>query len=235
MGSDHFQPVLPLESARDALSDSYGRAIVRELGSILHDSADEACLKTKAISREQLDRTAADLLIRYGQKVYDRILETIDPRTFEEEFTRLGGKQARDEIRLLASDPLVGTYLANGRPARHDRMVDTIAEHFDRYRLVKRYKLKRDLSPASTANEELLSLNRIERVEIVLEALVKKLGSNKNLQRFLELTEISQDAVKKAMLAKLKTDNKRLIELEPSGAFAGVETELRDLCIALKG
>jgi hypothetical protein len=235
VGSDRFQPVLPLESARDALSDSYGQAIVRELGSILHDSADEACLKAKAISREQLDRTAADLLIRYGQKVYDQLLETIDPRTFEEEFTRLGGRQARAEMQWLASDPIVGTYLANERPARHDRMVDTIAENFDRYRIVKRYKLKRDLSPASTANEELLSLNRVERVEIVLEALVEKLGSNKNLQRFLKLSELSQDAVKKAILAKLKTDNKRPIGLGSVEAFAGVETELRDLCIAFNG
>jgi hypothetical protein len=235
VGSDRFQPVLPLESAQDAMSDLYGQAIVRELGSILHDSADKACLTAKAISREQLDRTAADLLIRYGQKVYDRLLETIDPRTFEEEFTRLGGRQARAEMRQLASDPFVGTYLANDRPARHDRMVDTIAEHFDRYMLLKRHKLKRDLSPASTANEELLSLHRGERVEIVLNALVEKAGSNKNLQRFLGLAEMNHEAVKKAMLAKLKMDNKRSIELGPVGAFAGVETELRDLCIAFNG
>jgi hypothetical protein len=226
--SGRLEPVLPPQTARDALTDSYGQGIVKEFGSILRDSADDACLKAKGIDREQLDKAAADLLGRYGQKLLDATLDVADPEIFEKEFTRLGGKGARAEARRLASDPVVKAYLEANRPARHDRIVAIIAEHLDRYMIVKRYRLDRDLSPASGANESVLALDRSGRIEADIDAFIEKNKANRKLQRFLDLSDSSEDALKKAMIG-----SKRLKEFSPLEAFAGIATELEGYCIRL--
>jgi hypothetical protein len=227
--SDRFEPALPPETAQGAMSDSYGQAIVKEFGSILHDSADESCLKAKRIGREQLDKSAADLLGRYGQKILDARLDVADPEIFEQEFTRLGGKGARVEMRRLASDPVVKAFLEASRPARRDRIVDIITEHLDRYMIVKRYRLDRDLSPASGANESVLAFDRSGKIEADVNAFIEKNKTNRKLQRFLVLLESDDDAFKKAMMG-----SKRLKQFFPLDAFVGIETELADYCIAVK-
>ena len=121
-------------------------------------------------------------------------------------------------------------YLEANRPARHDKIVDIIAEHLDRYMIVKRYRLDRDLSPASGANESVLALDRSGRIEADIDAFIEKNKANRKLQRFLDLSDSSEDALKNAMMG-----SKRLKEFFPLNAFAGIETELKDLCIALKG
>jgi hypothetical protein len=228
--SGRFQPIIPFESAQAALSDLYGQAIVKEFGSILHDSADEACLKAKGIGREQLDRTAADLLTRYGQKALDTILDPVDPEIFEKEFTRLGGEQARAEMEGLASDPSMKVYLEKVRPAERDTMVDFIAESFDRYMVIERYRMKRTLSPLDTGNESLLALKRTRNAESEIDAFIEKNQTDRKLQRLLELSEYYADAHTKATM-----ESKRLLAWAPHKAFAGIETELGDLCITFKG
>src|SRR3712207_2712507 len=207
-----LEPVLPPQTARDALSDSYGQGIVKEFGSILHDSADEACLRAKGIGREQLDKAAADLLGRYGQKHLDAALGVADPEIFENEFTRLGGKKARAEVGRLASDPIVKAYWEVHRPARRDKIVDAIIEQFDSYMMIKRYRLDRELSPLGAGNESLLALNRIEKVEAEADSFLEKNKTNRKLQRFLDLLDSSDEALKKAMMG-----SKRLKDFSPLG------------------
>src|SRR5215216_6759631 len=57
-----FQP----HTAREALADGYGRAIVREFGAILLASADKACLDARGLDAARLEMLGADLLARYG-------------------------------------------------------------------------------------------------------------------------------------------------------------------------
>jgi hypothetical protein len=73
------------------------------------------------------------------------------------------------ELRKLATVRSVQTFRERGRPARVDRLVDLIAENLDRYLLLKRLSLARDLSPERTASPQLLALNRSEAAEAALD------------------------------------------------------------------
>lgn len=228
---DGYRPDRLLATVEEALSDPYGQAVVKEFGAILHDSADEACLKAKGLGREQLDTRAADLLRRYGQKVVDASLGMMDPNVFEDELTRLGGKNARAEMRRLASDPAVKAYLAKMRLLHRDKVVDLMTEYFDRYRIVRRYDLRRDLNPLNIGNQSLIALHREETVKAEIEALAEKNKSNRRFQRFVTLAEHGDEARFQAMMAYGKKHALNPAINPPFEAFAGIETEIADLCI----
>jgi len=132
-------------------------------------------------------------------------------------------------MRRLASDPIVKAYLETDRPARRDKIVDAIAEHFDRYMLIKRYGLDRELSPASGANESVLALDRSGKIEADVNAFIEKNKTNKQLQRFLDLSKSSEAALMRAV-----EGSKRLKQARPFDAFAGIEAELEGYCIEWK-
>ena len=129
------------------------------------------------------------------------------------------------ELRKLATVRSVQTFRERGRPARLDRLVDLIAENLDRYLLLKRLSLARDLSPERTASPQLLALNRSEAAEAALERFVEN-NKNLQLQRFLTLAEqwdtAVLDTMRKGASARVPA---------PYEAFEGIEDEFEAACV----
>jgi|tagenome__1003787_1003787.scaffolds.fasta_scaffold20927677_4 hypothetical protein len=218
--------VFPRHTAQEALADSYGRAIVKEFGAILLASADKGCLEAKGVDGGKLEALGTDMLARYGQKVADVPSSLVDDRAVSAELARRAGPNVMAELRKLATVRSVQTFRERGRPARLDRLVDLIAENLDRYLLLKRLSLARDLSPERTASPQLLALNRSEAAEAALERFVEHNKKDRQLQRFLTLAEqwdtAVLDTMRKGASARVPA---------PYEAFEGIEDEFEAACV----
>ena len=137
----------------------YGKALVAELGKSLRKDADPACLIAKGIAPEQLEPHGRDLVIKWGEKLFQTLNDFIDPKVYEEKFAATAGRSASAELKRLRNDPVVKRSLELERPIRQASVLDAIFEQFDRYMLVKRIKLTA-VSPLGTANEALIKMNR---------------------------------------------------------------------------
>jgi hypothetical protein len=218
--------VFPPHTAREALADGYGRAIVKEFGTILLASADKACLDARGIDAARLETLGADLLARYGQKLVDMPSSIVDNETVAAEFARVAGPKAMAELRRLTTAPSVQKFRERGRPARLDRMVDLIAENLDRFLLLQRRSLARPLSPLGSASPQVLALSRIEAADAAADRFVQENKADRKLHRFLVLAD-QWDA---AMLDALR-DNPAARAMPPHGAFKGIEDELETACV----
>lgn len=217
--------LFPQETAQDALAEAYGRALVKEFASILHESADPTCLTEKGIGRAQLEQTATSLLTRYGQKVVDNLFESIDPMLARHEFIRRSGEGAPSEMRQLSTDSLVQTYWEAGRRAERVHVADYIVYQFDVYLGVYQLRLKRQISPALTGNAALLALNKAAKDTASPEALLRSNEPHQKLRRFIKLREDWDQALRVAiMLAHTPTFRQ----------FGGIEEELQASCVNVK-
>jgi len=215
--------VFPPHTAREALADGYGRAIVKEFGTILLASADKACLDARGIDAARLETLGADLLARYGQKLVDMPSSIVDNETVAAEFARVAGPNAMAELRRLTTAPSVQTYRERGRPARLDRMVDRIAENLERFLLLQRRSLARSLSPLILASPQ---LSRIEAADAAADRFVRQNKADRKLQRFVVLAD-QWDA---AMLDAMRNNPAVLRAIAPN-AFKGIEDELEAACV----
>lgn len=218
-----FVTALPPVTVKQAFADSYGRVILREFGAILTESADHGCLRARGIEPAALQAFGEELLVRRGQAWLDMMFDFIDAPAAGQAFRRLAGAGAVDELRALAADPVVREFLEIGRPAQLDNLVDRVTEQFDRYVLLKRIGLVRQLSPISTGSD-LMAESRAEPSEDAAEAFAEA-NQTPALQRFRQLVE----AMGEAMVAA--TDQERLLRHGPGQSFPGADAELRAHCI----
>jgi hypothetical protein len=216
-------------TAREALADAYGRAIAKEFGAILLASADQACLEAKGLDAARLQALGADLLVRYGQKLVDLPSAMVDDQAVGAELAVAAGPKALAELRGLARARSVQTFRDRGRPARLDRTVDLVAEHFDRYLALQRLALARPLSPLGSGSTQLAELNRIEAAEAAAERYVRENKGDRKLQRFVALAE-QWDAAFMETLRK----NPAARTTPLHAAFKGVEDELAAACVSVK-
>lgn len=218
-----FFTVLAPVTAKEAFADHYGQAVLREFGAILSESADRACLLGKGLEAGTLVIFGEDLLVRRGQAWIEMVLDFIDAAKADEEFRRLGGAGALEELRELAADPVVREYLEIGRPARLDGLVDRVIEEFDRFVLLNRIALTRQLSPYATGSA-LMAESRAEPSEDAAEAFAEA-NQTPALRRLRDLLEAMAEAISAA------TDLQRLLQHGPTRSFPGLEAELRAYCI----
>lgn len=223
-GAPEFFAVLPPVTVKEAFADHYGQAILREFGAILRGSAGSACLRDKGIEPGTLQSFGEDLLARRGQAWIDMVVDFIDAAKADAEFRRLGGPGALAELRDLAADPVVREFLEIGRPARLDNLVDRVIEEFDRYVLLNRIQLSRQLSPYATGSV-LMAESRAEPSEDAAEAFAEA-NQTPALRRFRELAEV---VMAEAIAAA--TDRQRLLQHGPAQSFPGLQAELKAHCI----
>jgi hypothetical protein len=208
---------------RGAFDSPYGRALVAELGRSLRKDADPACLTAKGIAPEQLEPRGRDLVIKWGEKLFQTLNDFIDPKVYEEKFVATAGRGASAELKRLRNDPVVKRALELEQPIRQASALDAIFEQFDRYVLVKRIKLTA-VSPLGTANESLMKMNPTEATEGEVD---KFIGTNKSaaLKKFQKLSQ--QSLAASGMATKLELVRKA----GPLEFLNGIDTDLAELCI----
>lgn len=215
--------VLPPLTIKDAFADPYGRVMVREFGAILMESADPACLAARNLPAASLPAFGEDFLVRYGQGWVDMIFAMTDTAKADAGFLRLAGHDALDELRRLLADPIVARYVALTRPAQLDRLVNKVTEEFDRYALLTRLGLVRQMNPMVTGST-LGDADRTEESEESAAAFAEA-NDTPELRRFTALIDSFGEAMAEA------TDREQLLRHGPTRSFPGAEAELRAHCI----
>jgi hypothetical protein len=208
---------------RGALDSTYGKALIAELGKSLRKDADPACLIAKGIAPEQLEPRGRDLVIKWGEKLFQTLNDFIDPKVYEEKFAATAGRGASAELKRLGNDPVVKRSLELERPIRQASVLDAIFEQFDRYMLVKRIKLTA-VSPLGTPNEALMKMNPAEATEAEVDKFIE---ANKStaLKKFQKLSQ--QSLVASGAATKLELVRKT----GPLEFLNGIETDLAEICI----
>lgn len=218
----HSEPPGPL--VREAFASPYGRALVAELGKVLRTDADPACLQSKAISAAQLQERGEQIILAWGIRAMEKQASLVDPKAYEEAFTKSAGRNASAELKRVRENADVKRYLAIERPARLATVLDFIFEQFDRHLLVERVKL-RTISPHGTADPAMLAQHPADKVEEALETFTDGKKKSAALTRFLALSEKSGEAIK----VSIKSDQAK--QAGPRFFIGGVEAELAELCI----
>ena len=208
---------------REAFASPYGRALVAELGKVLHASADPACLQSKALTPEQLTARGEQLIIAWGTRAMETVTSYMDIKVYEQKLAQSAGRNAAAELKRLRGDADVKRYLAIERPARLAAVLDFVIGQFDRYALLNGLKLIA-VSPVVTGNPELLSADPTEAAEAALEAF-EKANKSASFVVFRWLTRNAADA----MTASLKTE--QALVSGPGTFFGGVERDLAALCV----
>lgn len=217
-----FEQAGPL--VREAFASPYGRALVAELGKVLHASADPACLQSKTLTPEQITARGEQLIVAWGTRAMQTVTSYLDIKVYEQKLAQSAGRIAAAELRRLRGDADVKRYLAIERPARLATVLDFVIGQFDRYALLYQLKLTAAVSPVVTGNPELLSADPTDAAEAALEAF-EKANKSASFVVFLSLTRKATDA----MTASIKTD--QALVSGPATFFGGVESDLAALCV----
>lgn len=217
----------PPQLAGDAFASNYGLAIVAEFGRILRASADAECLKSKALDAERLTERGRVTLLRHGARMLAIYGTLFDTARYEAVLAERAGPKAKAEILRLRADPEVKRLLALYEPAKLAAIVDNVAETIDRYALIARIRLARQLSPLATGNAELLGANPTDRSVEEVERFLKGRKSAA-LKRWLELEQASHDA------ATRSSDRDAIQRLGPRQLAEGLDADLAELCIGAR-
>ena len=228
-GQPRFAQAVPDPvTVKEAFAEPYGQLIVDALDKALRKDANSACLTGKQIAPDQLRTHGEAMLVRQGQSRVDRMIALIDADKADAAFSQRGGPTAHDEWRALQTDPAVVEYARLSRPARLIGLVDGTAENFGRYVLLRRIKLG-EINPLATGDEKILTLGE-ETADAAIEAAeaVRKTNDTPAMRRYLELSEWIADALQAAV------DQSQLLRYGPSQWMAGLDEDLRGLCIGVK-
>ncbi|MCK1736511.1 hypothetical protein IVA79_21765 [Bradyrhizobium sp. 138] len=203
---------------REAFASPYGKALTAELGKSLRAGADPVCLTDKGLAADQLEPRGRDIVMTWGTRMLESAFARSERQIADNPFAGAA------ELESLKSNADVKRYLAMEEPLRQAKLLDLIFEHFDRYNLISRVKL-RAVSPSDTGNEALLRLNPIDTTEEKLDEFAGK-SRSKALRRFLQLSE-------EAGIAQVEEIKKLASPLPPLPYtyFKGVENDLAELCI----
>ena len=208
---------------REALSNSYGRALMAPFAKTVAQNADAACLQSKALDDAKLIERGRGVFQRYGTQSMEIIIKNFDTRRYESRIAEIAGPKAAAELMKLRNDQDVKRYLRLERPIRLAKVLDFVVENFERYALLNRINLK-SFSGIATGNDELLRANPTEQSEEAIEKFVSA-SKSRQLKRFIELSEITAPAVMEAV------DREFALKWGPMTFYRGVENNLAELCI----
>jgi hypothetical protein len=212
----------PDKRVREAFAIPYGKLLVAEFGAILRDSADAACLKEKAVDSAQLPQRSEALLVKYGTLMFEAVLQNIDHKGFDAALAK-AVPDGKAELERLRSDVDVKRLIELSQPMAAAGVVNQVTENIDRVALLSRFKFKRQLSPISTGNQELLDADPSEKS---LDEMNKFMQESKSeaLKRYLEVMQAVSDAT-------LASSNDRALLMGPLQFMPGLKEELIALCI----
>jgi hypothetical protein len=214
----------PAVMVRDALASPYGTALLEQFARAVETVADPTCLQGKGLDAAKLKERGRDLFQTWGSRGMEMIAANHDPDRYQAEIVARAGKGAAQEIERLRETPDVQRYVAIERPARLAKILDYVTDEFRRYLLVQRIKFG-PFHPLETGDERLLRINPAEATEQALERFVAEKRKSRQLNRFLELSEASGEAVAKAIKPEFARN------LGPAALYRGVEADLFEICI----
>jgi hypothetical protein len=211
-------------TAREAFADEYGQLMVDEMFKALLKGAQPACLSERGLARaDQLRDRGEALLVRFGQGIGDKMLALVNAEAADQEFMRLAGPYAINELRVLMKDPAVVELQRISRVADRDRLVDRTTETFDRYVLLHRIKIDR-ISPLVTGSTFLMEKNRAIDADEKSDAFIAR-ASSPEIKRYLELVEAAGQALEAGL------DRGQLARLGPTQLMEGLDAALVALCV----
>src|SRR5690349_4648523 len=201
-----FMKIASPVTAQESFADTYGQLIVDEMHKALLKGAAPSCLNEKGIAgADKLRDRGEALLIEFGQRISEKMMEIVDAEAADKEFLRLAGANALNELRTLMKDAKVAELLRISRVGDRDRMVDRTSEVFDRYVLLHRIKIDR-ISPLVNGSTFLMEKSRAVSADEQSDAFVTKNGTPA-VKRYLELVEAAGEALESGI------DRERLARL----------------------
>jgi hypothetical protein len=220
-----FFPEKPAELVKAAFAAEYGQALVEQLGAVLTQSSDKACLASKGIDAAKMTARGREIYLRYGAQMLEMVQSFIKIEVLESKFAELAGPGAKAEMLRLQNDPDVKEFLAIARPAQLAHVAETISENLARFALIKRMRLLGPVNEFEVPNKELEDKNPTKGSDADAQRFMEKTKSAQ-LDRYLDLVVLFDAAKKEAFDRDLVLRNGGPVEL-----FAGVDVDLADLCI----
>jgi hypothetical protein len=220
-----FFPEKPAELVKAAFAAEYGHALVEQLGTVLTQSADKACLASKGIDAAKMTARSHEIYLRYGAQMLEMVQSFIKIEVLESKFAALAGPGAQAEMLRLQNDTDVKKFLAIARPAQLAHVAETIAENLARFALIKRVRLLGAVNEFELPNKELEDKNPTKGSDADAQRFLEKIKSAQ-LHRYLDLVVLFGAAKKKAFDRDLVLRNGGPVQL-----FAGVDVDLADLCV----
>jgi hypothetical protein len=207
----------------EALADDYSSKMVDEFLAILRESADRGCLAQPGAVPPSRQR-AADLLMRYGQRVLDLRAREADDQAILDYMARTEGPGFSSELSALVRHPKVIEMIELNRPAWLAIAADEVANALDMYLVVTQIRLTRKLSALSTFTGTLYDefTKIIDARSASTTALLDANPDAPQLSRFDDLLMRWEEA-----RMKVRDPNAE----PPYRAFEGVARDLELMCV----
>src|SRR5262249_45912379 len=161
----YFLDMVPATVVPAAFEQPFGRALMSEFASVMADSADPGCLKTKGITKEEVAERAQQSLLGRGTYLMHNLIGTIDRPTFRTYLRARIGTEGVAEFERLPNEPAVREYRAAEEPARLAYVAAYILETMERYATIQRIKLARGISPYNITDHSLLDTDPTDKVK----------------------------------------------------------------------
>jgi len=212
----------PSELAALAFDTEYGRLIVAEFGKILRASADQECLRSRAIDPAALEAPGHELLVRNGARMLEIYDTLMDGGKFEAAFAARAGKNAKAEYVRLRRDPDVRRLQEISEPERLAELADKISETLDRNAVLANLRLTKMVSPLSTGY--LIDRSPAEKSAIAQERFLES-NKSPSLKRWMELQEALVHAIEEAQ------DRESFLKMGPGQMMPDAVRDLAALCV----
>jgi hypothetical protein len=180
-------PPTPAESIRAPLSVR----LADRLGQVWFETAEAGCRASRSLDSASYQKLARTTLVAVGDHMRQLAASMQDGPKAEAQFAAQAGRGATEELRRLASDPVVKEFLARNRDRSAVEQTQTYLENIERALLLSRVQTRARASPLSTGDDILLEIEKVSS------APLDYVDANKTraMMRFLELTIIAERAV----------------------------------------
>jgi len=210
------------QRVREAFETPYAQALLRTFAATVRRKGDAACLKEKAFDDTTLVTRGSALLQRYGVQMFKIMDDNFDRAAYEKALEANAGRGAVAELERLKRDGDVKKLDALYRPAELTKVVDVVAENYDRYLLIGRINLD-PISPVARGEPEPAE-NPTQAADAAAQRFVEQHRSKK-LDRYLDLVDAAEAARAKGFSIPIA------LKLGPMTYFAGADRDLAELCI----
>jgi aminopeptidase N len=217
----------PLDPAA-AFATPYGQKLVDALAAALIKDIYHVCAQGEGIEPASLRARGEALLIGHATARFARMLALIDTDKADAAFARLASRDGLAEWRRLQGDGRVRAFIAELRAFDAQQLVDETTELFDRY--VLEAKLRLDPISAAVAGDDSITAERdaIEAKAVAAYEAARGSTGDDTLRRYIELADHGADALNES------ADMARMSALGPLQWFAGLDKDLRALCIGYR-
>lgn len=210
------------QRVHEALETPYAQALLRTFVATVRRKGDAACLREKAFDDATLAARGRALLQRYGVQMFKIMDDNLDRTAYEKALDANAGRGAVAELERLKRDGDVKKLNALYRPAELAKVVDVVAENYDRYLLIGRINLD-PISPIARGEPEPKE-NPTQAVDAAVQRFIEQHRSKK-LDRYLDLVDATESARTKGFSIPVA------LKLGPMTYFDGADRDLAELCI----